>query len=42
LRGNLPKVEKIPVSSNAEGARRARNADDAAAIAASPRAMSTA
>jgi len=33
LRGNLPKVEKIPVSSNAEGARRARNADDAAAIA---------
>ncbi len=32
LRGNLPKVEKIPVSSNAEGARRARNADDAAAI----------
>jgi chorismate mutase/prephenate dehydratase len=33
LRGNLPKVEKVPVSSNAEGARRARNADDAAAIA---------
>ncbi|MFC4727958.1 prephenate dehydratase [Coralloluteibacterium thermophilus] len=33
LRANLPKVEKIPVSSNAEGARRARNADDAAAIA---------
>jgi chorismate mutase/prephenate dehydratase len=33
LRGNLPKVEKIPVSSNAEGARRARSADDAAAIA---------
>jgi chorismate mutase/prephenate dehydratase len=33
LRGNLPKVEKIPVSSNAEAARRARNADDAAAIA---------
>ncbi len=32
LRSNLPKVEKIPVSSNAEGARRARNADDAAAI----------
>ena len=32
LRTNLPKVEKIPVSSNAEGARRARNADDAAAI----------
>lgn len=32
LRANLPKVEKIPVSSNAEGARRARNADDAAAI----------
>ncbi|GAB2502410.1 prephenate dehydratase [Pseudoxanthomonas sangjuensis] len=33
LRANLPKVEKIPVSSNAEGARRARNADDAACIA---------
>ena len=33
LRGNLPKVEKTPVSSNAEAARRARNADDAAAIA---------
>ncbi len=33
LRSNLPNVEKIPVSSNAEGARRARNADDAAAIA---------
>ena len=32
LRTNLPKVEKVPVSSNAEGARRARNADDAAAI----------
>ncbi|WP_295569953.1 prephenate dehydratase [uncultured Stenotrophomonas sp.] len=32
LRANLPKAEKIPVSSNAEGARRARNADDAAAI----------
>ena len=32
LRSNLPGVEKIPVSSNAEGARRARNADDAAAI----------
>ncbi len=32
LRSNLPRVEKIPVSSNAEGARRARNADDAAAI----------
>ena len=32
LRANLPKVEKIPVSSNAEGARRARSADDAAAI----------
>ncbi|HBK44927.1 MAG TPA: prephenate dehydratase [Xanthomonadaceae bacterium] len=32
LRSNLPKVEKIPVSSNAEGARRARNADDAASI----------
>ena len=33
LRRHLPKVEKIPVSSNAEGARRARNSDDAAAIA---------
>lgn len=33
LRANLPKAEKIPVSSNAEGARRARNADDAACIA---------
>ena len=33
LRANLPRAEKIPVSSNAEGARRARNADDAAAIA---------
>ena len=32
LRTNLAKAEKIPVSSNAEGARRARNADDAAAI----------
>lgn len=32
LRANLPKVEKVPVSSNAEGARRARNSDDAAAI----------
>lgn len=32
LRGNLPKAEKVPVSSNAEAARRARNADDAAAI----------
>lgn len=32
LRANLPKVEKIPVSSNAEGARRARNSDDAASI----------
>ncbi|AZR23349.1 prephenate dehydratase [Xanthomonas vasicola] len=34
LRLHLPKVEKIAVSSNAEGARRARNADDAAAIGA--------
>ncbi|MFK3647614.1 prephenate dehydratase [Lysobacter enzymogenes] len=33
LREYLPKAEKIPVSSNAEAARRARNADDAAAIA---------
>src|SRR5690606_26770073 len=33
LRANLPKVEKVPMSSNAEGARRARGADDAAASA---------
>ncbi len=33
LRQHLPHVEKIAVSSNAEAARRARNADDAAAIA---------
>ncbi|MEO8670499.1 MAG: prephenate dehydratase [Tahibacter sp.] len=33
LRANLPKAERIPVSSNAEAARRARNSDDAAAIA---------
>lgn len=33
LRANLPRIEKLPVSSNAEGARRARGADDAAAIA---------
>ncbi len=33
LRVNLPKAEKIAVSSNAEAARRARNTDDAAAIA---------
>lgn len=33
LRANLPRAERIPVSSNAEAARRARNADDAAAIA---------
>ena len=33
LRQYLPKAETIPVSSNAEAARRARNADDAAAIA---------
>jgi chorismate mutase/prephenate dehydratase len=32
LRANLPKVEKVPVSSNAEGARRARGNDDAAAM----------
>lgn len=32
LRSNLAKVEKVPVSSNAEGARRARGSDDAAAI----------
>lgn len=33
LRRHLPNVELSPVSSNAEAARRARNADDAAAIA---------
>lgn len=33
LRQHLPHAEKIPVASNAEAARRARNADDAAAIA---------
>ncbi|GAB3095001.1 prephenate dehydratase [Lysobacter terrae] len=33
LRQYLPKAEKIAVSSNADAARRARNADDAAAIA---------
>ena len=33
LRANLPHAEKIAVSSNAEAARRARIADDAAAIA---------
>ena len=33
LRQNLPKVDKHAVASNAEAARRARNADDAAAIA---------
>ena len=33
LRQHLPRVEKIPTSSNAEGARRARSADDSAAIA---------
>jgi len=33
LRQNLPNAEKIPVASNAEAARRARNSDDAAAIA---------
>lgn len=33
LREHLPKAERIPVASNAEAARRARNADDAAAIA---------
>jgi chorismate mutase / prephenate dehydratase len=33
LRQYLPHAEKIPASSNAEAARRARNADDAAAIA---------
>ncbi len=33
LRQHLPEAEKLAVSSNAEAARRARNADDAAAIA---------
>ena len=33
LREHLPGVERIPVSSNAEAARRARNAEDSAAIA---------
>lgn len=33
LRQHLPGVEKVPVASNAEAARRARSADDAAAIA---------
>lgn len=33
LRQNLPKAEKVPVSSNAEAARRARSSDDSAAIA---------
>ena len=33
LRQHLPHAEKLPVSSNAEAARRARMADDAAAIA---------
>ncbi len=33
LRQYLPKAEKIAVASNAEAARRARNSDDAAAIA---------
>ncbi|MFZ5656517.1 MAG: prephenate dehydratase, partial [Pseudomonadota bacterium] len=33
LREHLPHAELLPVPSNAEGARRARNADDAAAIA---------
>ena len=33
LRQNLPRAERVPVSSNAEAARRARNAEDAAAIA---------
>ena len=33
LRQNLPKAEKVPVSSNAEAARRARSSDDAGAIA---------
>lgn len=33
IRANLPGVELLPVGSNADAARRARNADDAAAIA---------
>ncbi len=35
LRQNAPKTERVAVSSNAEAARRARNADDCAAIAGS-------
>jgi chorismate mutase/prephenate dehydratase len=33
LRAHLPDAEKLPLASNAEAARRARNADDAGAIA---------
>lgn len=33
LRQHLPKAERVPVASNAEAARRARGADDSAAIA---------
>ncbi len=33
LQQNLPKAERLPTSSNAEAARRARNSDDSAAIA---------
>ncbi len=33
LRQHLPTVEKLPLASNAEAARRSRNADDSAAIA---------
>lgn len=33
LRANLPKAELVPTPSNADAARRARNADDAAALA---------
>lgn len=33
LRQNLPDAEKIPLASNAEAAKRARNSDDSAAIA---------
>jgi len=33
LRAHLPNAEKLPLASNAEAARRARNADDSAAIA---------
>ena len=42
LAENLPDVERVPVASNAEGARRARDEDGTAAIAARRRPRSTA